>query len=194
MSNENRKVPAPEGFESWLEYAVVSFDTRSAQLPFLFDFDEENPITRDEIDAALWAEFNELRARANLPQIDPATRYCSAHELSENAERPRVLSLKSLIARPARPISLDVMEQAISQEASKDHSFGLRTAEEQEWLDAPDVGLEVIPPYDPAELSIAVFLAEANETGDVDYIAQAQEVANLLKVMNRTKPKFGGTG
>lgn len=52
MSNESRKVPIPDGFDSWLEYAVVSFDTRSAQLPFLFDFDEENPITRDEIHAA----------------------------------------------------------------------------------------------------------------------------------------------
>jgi len=28
---------------------------------FLFAFVEENPITRDEIRTALWAEFNELR-------------------------------------------------------------------------------------------------------------------------------------
>lgn len=195
MSNESRKVPVPEGFESWLEYAVVSFDTRSAQLPFLFDFDEENPITRDEIHAALWADFNELRARANLPQIDPATRYCSARELTENTETPTVLGLKGLIARPATSISLEMMEQAINQEVSKGHSFGLRTAEEQEWLDAPAVGLEILPPHDPAEFlassdeTIAVFLAEAKETGDADYIARALEIVELIRVMNRTKPK-----
>jgi antitoxin ChpS len=195
MSNESRKVQTPEGFESWLEYAVVSFDTRSAQLPFLFDFDEEHLVTRDEIHAALWADFNELRTRANLPQIDPATRYCSAREFTENTETPAVLGLKGLIARPAKPISLDMMEEAISQEASKGRSFGLCTAEEQEWLDARAVGLEVLHPYDPAEFlasndeTIAVFLAEAKESGDADYIARALKVVERIRIANRTKPK-----
>ncbi len=62
--------PPPEGFDSWLRYAVESFDLRSAELLFLFDFDEASPFTREEIRAALWAEFNELRALAGLPMIE----------------------------------------------------------------------------------------------------------------------------
>lgn len=75
--------------------------------------------------------------------------------------------------------------------ADPNHS-GQHMKEEQEWLDAPAVGLEVLTPYDPAEYltsdeDIAIFLAEAEETGDAGYLARAQEVAERARAMNRTR-------
>lgn len=65
-----RKPPPPDGYDSWIRYAVETFDARSAELPFLFDFDEANPFTRDEIRLVLRSEFNTLREAVGLPLIE----------------------------------------------------------------------------------------------------------------------------
>lgn len=67
---EKRKPAPPEGYENWLHYCVANFDARSAELPFMFDFDEDNPINRYEIEAALWDDFNALRVAAGLPKAE----------------------------------------------------------------------------------------------------------------------------
>lgn len=59
----------PEGYGSWLEYAVASFDSRQAVLHTLFD-DKDGP-SRHEVEAAVWAEFNDLRQRAGMAPVTP---------------------------------------------------------------------------------------------------------------------------
>jgi hypothetical protein len=74
----NPSYPAPpERFESWLEYAVASFDARSEAAEWIFD-DDDYRKKIDGIRKALWAEFNDLRARACLPPWQPPT-----HQLYE---------------------------------------------------------------------------------------------------------------
>lgn len=52
----------PEGYASWLDYAVATMDTRNAQLDRLFD---DSPwIDRDELRKAALDELNELRRLA----------------------------------------------------------------------------------------------------------------------------------
>ena len=51
---------------------------------------------------------------------------------------------------------------------------------------------ELLTPYDPAKYltddeDIAVFLADAEETGDASYIARAREVAERAKAMNQAR-------
>ncbi|ESQ98401.1 hypothetical protein F753_15995 [Stutzerimonas chloritidismutans AW-1] len=51
---------------------------------------------------------------------------------------------------------------------------------------------ELLTPYDPAKYltddeDIEVFLAEAEGTGDTDYIARARQVAERAKAMNQAK-------
>ena len=51
---------------------------------------------------------------------------------------------------------------------------------------------ELLTPYDPAKYltddeDIEVFLAEAEGTGDTDYIARARQVAERAKAMNQTR-------
>jgi hypothetical protein len=60
------------GYDSWLEYAVATFDAGAAELLWLFD--DDISVSRDEIRNALWGDFNDLRRRAGLPPIDPVTR------------------------------------------------------------------------------------------------------------------------
>jgi hypothetical protein len=65
MSTPARKHPKPPaGYESWLEYAIARFDTRSAALHSMFD---EEPVERDQLMRIVLAEFNELRSQAGLP-------------------------------------------------------------------------------------------------------------------------------
>ena len=73
MPNETKVTPLPEGYDSWLEYAVVTFDTRGAELLWLFD--DKVSVSRDEIKSALWADFNALRQRAGLPPKNPEDRH-----------------------------------------------------------------------------------------------------------------------
>ena len=63
------------------------------------------------------------------------------------------------------------------------------TAQEREWLDAPAVGRELLRPYDPAEAlttaeAVAAFLADAEATGDADYIEHAHQVAACARAMH----------
>lgn len=55
--------PPPDGYSSWLDYAVATMDTRSLQIEQLLEDDGE-PISRDAARAAAQAELDELRRRA----------------------------------------------------------------------------------------------------------------------------------
>ena len=59
----------PDGYESWLVYAVATFDSRSAILHTIFD--DTASLSREQVETAVWAEFNELRIRAGLAPINP---------------------------------------------------------------------------------------------------------------------------
>jgi hypothetical protein len=61
-----QKIPPPEGFVSWLDYAVATMDARGASLEALFD-QGESPSPDDLRNAAL-EELEALRARANRPE------------------------------------------------------------------------------------------------------------------------------
>ena len=66
----NKATPRPpEGYENWLEYAIGTFDGHWASLSFMFD---DEPTTKQEIEAAVIKEFNLLRLRANIPPFAPA--------------------------------------------------------------------------------------------------------------------------
>ena len=65
------RCPLPKGFDSWLTYAVLSFGYREAEQLWLFD---DVNVSREAIRTALWAEFNEIRAKAGLPYIEPSYR------------------------------------------------------------------------------------------------------------------------
>jgi len=61
--------PPPGGYDNWLEYAIATFDGHRASLNFMFD---DEPTTKQEIEAAVIEEFNLLRLRANLSAFVPA--------------------------------------------------------------------------------------------------------------------------
>ncbi len=56
--NEESQLRPPDGFRSWLAYAVANFDLRSAQQTYLFN--EEEAPSRDSIHAALQRELADL--------------------------------------------------------------------------------------------------------------------------------------
>lgn len=58
---------------------------------------------------------------------------------------------------------------------------------------------ETLTPYDPAKYltddeDIAVFLADAEETGDASYIARAREVAERAKAMKARNEACSDSG
>ncbi len=55
------ELPPPRGFSSWLDYAVATMDTRSAQLESIFDDSTGNVPSRDRIRAAAQSELDALR-------------------------------------------------------------------------------------------------------------------------------------
>ena len=57
----------PEGYESWLVYAVANFDARPAIMHTIFH--DTSSASRDTVEAKVLAEFNELRVRAGLAPI-----------------------------------------------------------------------------------------------------------------------------
>jgi hypothetical protein len=59
----------PAGFESWLVYAVATFDARPAIAHTMFY--DTSSASRDKVQAAVWAELNALRVHAGLPPIVP---------------------------------------------------------------------------------------------------------------------------
>lgn len=66
MPSTASKPMPPAGFESWLEYAILTFDGHDAALSFMFDTE---PVDHQQIQAAVLEEFNALRARASLPPL-----------------------------------------------------------------------------------------------------------------------------
>jgi uncharacterized protein YkwD len=66
MTTPSRKPKPPEGFNSWLEYAILTFDGHDAALSFMFDAE---PVDHLQIQAAVLDEFNALRALASLPPL-----------------------------------------------------------------------------------------------------------------------------
>jgi hypothetical protein len=54
--------PPPAGYESWLDFAVATMDTRDAQLSRFFE--DSTWVDRDECRKAALAELNELRRLA----------------------------------------------------------------------------------------------------------------------------------
>lgn len=67
--HKDHPLAPPQPYQSWLEYAVASFDARWAAAEWMFDDDHRSKM--DEIRQTLWAEFNELRARAGLSPWQP---------------------------------------------------------------------------------------------------------------------------
>lgn len=56
-----KHIPPPDGYQSWLDYAVDTFDTRTYRLRRMFD--AEDPPSSEEIFDAARAELDELRAQ-----------------------------------------------------------------------------------------------------------------------------------
>ena len=63
----------PDGYESWLEYAVATFDARLALVHLLFE--EGHYEMRQKAEAAAWAELNLLREKAGQPQKNRPQRH-----------------------------------------------------------------------------------------------------------------------
>jgi hypothetical protein len=64
---EELDLSPPEGYESWLVYAVATFDARPAIVHTMFY--DTSSASRDTVEATVLAEFNELRVRAGLTPI-----------------------------------------------------------------------------------------------------------------------------
>ncbi len=61
QQSDDTTLPPPCGFSSWLDYAVATMDTRSAQLESIFDDSTGNVPGRDRIRAAAQSELDALR-------------------------------------------------------------------------------------------------------------------------------------
>jgi hypothetical protein len=59
-----KSISPPEGYGSWLDYAVQTMDTRTVEINQLFS-DEISP-TRQEMQEAAQVELQELRKMARL--------------------------------------------------------------------------------------------------------------------------------
>jgi hypothetical protein len=59
----------PDGYESWLVFAVTTFDARPAIIHTIFY--DTSSASRDRVEAAVLEEFNELRVRAGLAPVRP---------------------------------------------------------------------------------------------------------------------------
>lgn len=68
-SDSEPDLSPPKGYESWLVYAVATFDARPALLHTTFQ--DTSSASRDKVEASVGAEFNELRLRAGLSSIGP---------------------------------------------------------------------------------------------------------------------------
>ncbi|CAL62355.1 Hypothetical protein HEAR2220 [Herminiimonas arsenicoxydans] len=60
-SESEKTLRPPEGYTSWLDYAVDTLDTRTLEIYKLFD---DAPPGRDQILAAARRELDDLRAKA----------------------------------------------------------------------------------------------------------------------------------
>lgn len=64
--SEHHRQP-PEGYDSWLEYAVATFDCRWNIADALLE--DSSPDLKEWIEGTAWAELNDLRVRAGLAPI-----------------------------------------------------------------------------------------------------------------------------
>ena len=55
----------PEGFETWLEYAVASFDSRAAAVGTIFE--DTSSQSRDWLEVTVWSELNDLALEKRIP-------------------------------------------------------------------------------------------------------------------------------
>jgi hypothetical protein len=78
--------PAPAGYETWLDYAVATMDTRSAYHEHLFDLPTGNSSTcdREAMRAAVLAELDALRLAAQVTDTFPAQLRAGTGERSES--------------------------------------------------------------------------------------------------------------
>lgn len=67
-------VPPPEGFATWLDYAVATLDTRSVEVERLYAEDDAVVPTRQQIQQAAKDELHALRKAAGLEDSRPPTR------------------------------------------------------------------------------------------------------------------------
>ena len=58
-------LPPPEGYATWLDYAVKGMDTRSLYLDLCVEGRSE--VSREDMRAAVEQELRELRAAAGVP-------------------------------------------------------------------------------------------------------------------------------
>ncbi|MGJ7572947.1 hypothetical protein ACSFBX_20630 [Variovorax sp. RB2P76] len=65
-SERHRQPPA--GYESWLEYAVDTFDCRWNILDALLE--DSSPDLKEWIEGTAWAELNDLRVRSGLAPVE----------------------------------------------------------------------------------------------------------------------------
>lgn len=69
-----RTCPPPSGYETWLDYAVATMDTRSAYHEHLFQLSPGNSpaCEREAMRAAVLAELDALRLAAQVADTYPA--------------------------------------------------------------------------------------------------------------------------
>lgn len=105
------RLPAPEGYASWLDYAVAHIDARSLQNENGWDPqpDWPNTVTTEQIRASAKAELDELRpsARGKLTTL---------HQLADFSERS--------LARRAAEISKLTKAATPDESAPRSNLFG----------------------------------------------------------------------
>lgn len=69
-SSESPTLPPPEGFATWLDFAVETFDTRGLYVAALFS-DDATVLDRDVMRDAARTELVNLRRKARYPASDP---------------------------------------------------------------------------------------------------------------------------
>jgi len=91
MHAENEKSESPpippDGFRSWLDYAVANFDLRSAQQTYLFN--EEEAPSRESIRAALQREVAEL-----IPAVVSNSGKSEQMQAGSDDSKPQSVSIK----------------------------------------------------------------------------------------------------
>lgn len=73
-STSRRMPPAPDGFATWLDYAVANLDTRTPYHDMLWECGAggESEFDRDDMYAAVLSELDSLRQAARVADTFPA--------------------------------------------------------------------------------------------------------------------------
>ncbi|OIP15369.1 MAG: hypothetical protein CO105_04270 [Comamonadaceae bacterium CG_4_9_14_3_um_filter_60_33] len=77
--------PPPAGYETWLDYAVVNMDTRSAYHEYLFELSAGSSpaCDREAMRVAVLAELDALRLAAQVADTFPALLRSGIHQSSQ---------------------------------------------------------------------------------------------------------------